>query len=345
MTQREDIANTTDNRVKIDPAYATIGITVHPTNILEIPLILLQEPPKEDIVYPTGLVEIVNGNAGRFETGIGAHLEQACKPKNKWKQHASIFMIAMSGALVGCSLFWGVIQVIPTQQISKTQNAQVIEKVVYTNDISKMVEKVTPGVVTVLIGDRRLNLVGSGSGVVYHAENNKTYILTNAHVIANAAEIRVYRNDLGENKMDVAQVIAQDNVNDIAVLVLEKAEQAYPVSINFADSDALVLGQKVIAVGSPLGSTFSGSVTEGIISGLNRQIQTDIFSQKSQSFIQTDAAINGGNSGGALIDMNGNLVGVNSAKISSADNIGLAIPSNKVIEVLKKLGVPLPDNA
>lgn len=262
------------------------------------------------------------------------------------KKTAKTFFTAMTGALLGSAIFWGGAQFMPAsvQNVtpSNSQQPTIAEKTTSHTDVSTVVKKVTPGVVTVLVGDRMMNLTGSGSGVVYHRENGKIYILTNAHVVSDATNIKVYRNDLGEEKTDVAKILAIDTQNDIAVLEVSQPKNEYPVVIDFADSSALQLGQKVVAVGSPLGSTFSGSVTEGIISGLDRKIAVDAYGKQFQTFIQTDAAINGGNSGGALIDMDGNLVGINSAKISSADNIGLAIPSNIVLEVLKKLDAPLP---
>ncbi len=262
------------------------------------------------------------------------------------KKTAKTFFTAMTGALLGSAIFWGGAQFIPASvqngTPSSSQQTTIAEKTANYTDVSTVVQKVTPGVVTVLVGDRMMNLTGSGSGVVYHSENGKVYILTNAHVVSDATNIKVYRNDLGEEKTDVAKILAIDTLNDIAVLEVAQPKNEYPVVIDFADASTLQLGQKVVAVGSPLGSTFSGSVTEGIISGLDRKIAVDAYGKQFQTFIQTDAAINGGNSGGALIDMDGNLVGINSAKISSADNIGLAIPSNIVLEVLEKLDAPLP---
>ncbi|MGL5043103.1 MAG: S1C family serine protease [Culicoidibacterales bacterium] len=266
-------------------------------------------------------------------------------PKSKSSFLSKTFFTAMAGAMMGGTIIFGGAQLLPTEKavMKNTETSDVRpQQTASYQDVSKVVESVTPGVVTVLVGDRRMNLAGSGSGVVYHKENGKVYILTNAHVVAGASGINVYRNDLGEKKVDEAKVVAVDKVNDIAVLEIKAAKNDYPKVIDFANSDKLLLGQKVVAVGSPLGSTFSGSVTEGIISGLNRQIAVDPLSSSKQTFIQTDAAINGGNSGGALIDMNGRLIGINSAKISSADNIGLAIPSNIVESVLKEMGAPLP---
>jgi len=277
-------------------------------------------------------------------------------PKFSWKKP---FFTSMAGALLGCSIFAGgytatqaIFKDDSTSQSTQSSNSY-IQPTTTTTETAAVVAAVSPGIVTVLTGNRMGSLMGNGSGVVYKEEQGKIYILTNAHVVADAAIVEVYRNDLGSDAADSVEVLAVDEINDIAVLVIEKPEQAYPVSIDFENTDTLEVGQKVIAVGSPyvatLGTSFSGSVTEGIISGLNREIEsqtkTGLYRSKTmiQRYIQTDAAINGGNSGGALIDMNGNLVGINSAKISSAENMGLAISANDVLETLKAMDVPLPN--
>jgi len=271
------------------------------------------------------------------------------------------FFISLMGALVGCLLFvavFGLTNAIFNSNHAVDQNTKSTHEYIppqgNETETSAVVAAVTPGIVTVLTGNRQHYLSGNGSGIVYKEQDGKIYILTNAHVIASAAIIEVYRNDLGAGSVDRAEVLATDDVNDIAVLVIEKPQQSYPVAISFEDSTKLKVGQKVVAIGSPyvatLGTSFSGSVTEGIVSGLNREIEAsrEVGIRRGkvviQKYIQTDAAINGGNSGGALIDMSGNLIGMNSARINSADNIGFAIATNDIIAAMKEMNVPLPTN-
>lgn len=283
------------------------------------------------------------------------HFERKVPKKElgfQWKT----FLTAMSGALAGCLLFLAIFQGGNlifghksangfNSSSSLVQSGGTVEK----TNLMHVVDAVSPGVVTVLINKQQRTFLGGiekvqglGSGVVYHRDGDKVYIITNTHVVEGASEIAVYRNDLSREELDIAKVQDYDTDSDIAVLIVNDPERKYDVVIDFANSSELVIGQEVIAVGSPMGEEFSGSVTTGIISGLNRQIPLDNWGQKFQSFIQTDAAINGGNSGGGLIDTNGRLVGINSAKLNNADNIGLAIPSNTVLAILEKMNVPQP---
>ena len=272
------------------------------------------------------------------------------------------FIASFAGALLGCSVFAGT-YFYTTNLINQNTSSEVAtvdtSKQTHIGDdntntytTEELVAKVKPASVTVLTGNRMRNLTGNGSGVVYQNVNGAVYILTNAHVVSDAAIVEIYRNDLGVDAADVAEVVAMDTELDIAILRVQKPTQEYPVALAFGDSTQLREGQKVLAIGSPyvatLGSSFSGSVTEGIISGLNRTITdsgTMLKSRKSSTYIQIDAAINGGNSGGALIDLSGHLIGINSAKINSADNIGLAIPTAEIIEAMEGMNVPLPNIA
>lgn len=277
--------------------------------------------------------------------------------KNSWTKP---FVASLAGAILGCSIFTGGYYITTnafgannTPVQSSVPSNSYVQGTSSDTTTAEVVAAVEPGIVTVLTGDRMRNLTGNGSGIVYKNENGKIYIVTNAHVVSDASIVEVYRNDLGVDSSDSVEVVAVDTDNDIAVLVINNPQYEYPVTIAFEDTNTLRVGQKVIAVGSPyvatLGTSFSGSVTEGIISGLNREVtstvSTGFYSSRevTQNYIQTDAAINGGNSGGALIDMNGNLVGINSAKISSAENMGLAISANDVIKAMEAMDVPLPD--
>lgn len=172
--------------------------------------------------------------------------------------------------------------------------------------------------------------VGTGSGVIID-ENG--YIITNNHVIAGAREISITTND---NKIYQAKLIGTDPRTDIALLKIE-ADEALPYIV-FGDSDEAEIGEWVLAVGNPFNLT--STVTAGIISAKSR----DLTGQNYQSFIQTDAAVNPGNSGGALVNANGELVGINTAISSQTGSyIGysFAVPSNiarKVVEDIMEFG-------
>ncbi|MBQ8348265.1 MAG: trypsin-like peptidase domain-containing protein [Ruminococcus sp.] len=175
----------------------------------------------------------------------------------------------------------------------------------------------------------------TGTGVVI-TENG--YIVTNAHVIYDSEynsglseDITVVLN--GEDRYE-AEVIGYDRDCDLAVLKIDKTGLT---AAEFGDSDSLKLGESVTAIGNPLGFDLMNTVTRGIVSGMNRQIT---INDKAMNLIQTDAAINSGNSGGPLINKYGQVIGINSSKMSasysetSIEGIGFAIPSNEVSEII-----------
>ena len=175
-------------------------------------------------------------------------------------------------------------------------------------------------------------MVGTGSGVIISPDG---YIISNNHVIERASNLEVTLND---NRIYTAQVVGTDPKTDIALLKIE-AEDALPY-IPFADSDAIKIGQWVLAVGNPFNLT--STVTAGIISAKARDLNE--FDNNPQSFIQTDAAVNRGNSGGALVNTSGALVGINTAITSETGSYvgySFAVPSNtarKVIEDILEYG-------
>ena len=173
--------------------------------------------------------------------------------------------------------------------------------------------------------------VGTGSGVIV---SNDGYIITNYHVIENASEIEITTNN---NKTFIAEIIGSDENSDIAVLKISGNSFPY---IRFADSDQTKIGEWVLAVGNPFNLT--STVTAGIISAKSRDLND--YDSKNQSFIQTDAAVNSGNSGGALVNINGDLIGINTAiQSNNAGFIGysFAVPSNiarKIYEDILEFG-------
>lgn len=170
--------------------------------------------------------------------------------------------------------------------------------------------------------------VNVGSGVLL---DSRGYLITNYHVIASAAEIYV---TLSDNTQKRGEIVGTDKRTDLALLKIDGTD--YPVAV-LGDSDEIKVGEQAIAIGNPGGMDFAGSVTTGIISGLNRPLTTD--EGLRFKLVQTDAAINPGNSGGALANKDGEVVAINTIKISEDgfEGMGFAIPANLVKEVAAAL--------
>ena len=186
--------------------------------------------------------------------------------------------------------------------------------------------------------DSDLTTASEGSGVIYKIENGYAYIVTNNHVISGSQELEVL---MADGTREKAELIGADKWTDLAVLKI-KADKVTTVA-EFANSDEVKAGQTAIAIGSPLGTEFATSVTQGIVSAKDRSVPTDVDGDGKQDWvvnaIQTDAAINPGNSGGALVNAAGQVIGINSMKISksSVEGIGFAIPSNEVVSIINQL--------
>jgi serine protease Do len=176
---------------------------------------------------------------------------------------------------------------------------------------------------------------GTGSGVVYEVTENAAYIITNNHVIEDAQELEV---TLYDGQTVSGELIGTDALTDIAIVKISGNFDIEPVKIG--DSSALRSGDQVYAIGNPLGLDLSGTVTQGIVSAVNRSIEVSTSAGDWEiEVIQTDAAINPGNSGGALINANGELVGINSLKVSEdgVEGLGFAIPVNQVTTIVDEL--------
>ena len=182
-------------------------------------------------------------------------------------------------------------------------------------------------------GGRGRERQGSGSGVIIRSDG---YIVTNNHVVDGASTIEV---TLNNNKTYEATVIGTDPVTDVALI---KIDASGLPSLRFADSDKLRLGEWVLAIGSPLGEELRSTITAGIVSAKGRMMPSNSREFKIESFIQTDAAVNPGNSGGALVNKAGKLVGINTAIIStnmsqSFMGYSFAVPSNIVSKIVSDL--------
>lgn len=176
---------------------------------------------------------------------------------------------------------------------------------------------------------------GTGSGVIFQKNNDIAYIVTNNHVVEGASKLEV---SLYNGEKVTAEIVGTDALTDLAVLKIDAKH--VEATAQFGDSSTLRPGDEVYAIGNPLGLKLSRTVTQGIVSAIDRSIAVSTSAGNwDTNVIQTDAAINPGNSGGALINPQGLVIGINSLKIaeSGVEGIGFAIPSNDVIQIINEL--------
>ncbi|MBE6156457.1 MAG: PDZ domain-containing protein [Firmicutes bacterium] len=237
---------------------------------------------------------------------------------------------------LGVFLAYGIIYKFPAifqETITK------IEKDVTVTDegIADAVEKVYDSVVVVSTYKDN-TLYSSGSGFIYKIDGKKSYIITNNHVIADGDNYKVTYTD---GEIIEASLLGGDEYADIAVLQVKSRENIKAVDIGA--TDALRVGDTTFTVGAPLDNVYSWTVTRGIISGKERLVEVSVDSMNDTDYImnvlQTDAAVNSGNSGGPLCDSNGEVIGVISAKISSTgvEGMGFAIPIETAIEKAEQI--------
>ena len=250
-----------------------------------------------------------------------------------------------------------ILQLNPKQE-TNTQNSTTITQTSVKNENSttKAVDKVKDAVVSIitysansqnsLFGygesdtDTNTEQVSSqGSGVIYKKDGEYAYIVTNTHVINGAKKVDIR---LADGTKVPGEIVGTDTYSDIAVVKIS-SEKVSAVA-EFGDSSQLTVGETAIAIGSPLGSEYANTVTQGIISSLNRTVS--LKSEDGQAIstkaIQTDTAINPGNSGGPLINIQGQVIGITSSKIAtnggtSVEGLGFAIPSNDAIKIIEQL--------
>lgn len=218
-------------------------------------------------------------------------------------------------------------------------NGGKVEKLNYdvNSSTSDVINDVIDSVVGVLVYSNGTTS-GSGSGVVYRVNGKDAYIITNAHVVEGANSVQVV---FSNQESVTAEVLGSDSYSDIAVLKLTADFELK--AIDTGDSSLLDRGETVLAIGSPLGIEYAGTVTQGIVSGTDRTVSVDLNDDGQDdwdmSVIQTDAAINPGNSGGALVNMAGELVGITSMKLSdtSVEGMGFALPINDVVKNVEQI--------
>ena len=225
------------------------------------------------------------------------------------------------------------IQIESSQEDANIQQAHVQ----ISNDVTELVKMSEPKVVTIsAYGQQRA--LGTGSGAIYKVDQNKVYIITNNHVVENGDTMAV---TFSNGKTLEAEIVGRDQLTDLALLTVTVDFDAE--AFVMGDSNLVQKGEYVIAMGSPLGIEYQGSVSGGLISGLNRTMPLDVdhdgISDWDVHVLQTDAAINPGNSGGPLINMAGELIGINSMKISSeeVEGFGFALPINEVLPIISQL--------
>lgn len=195
-------------------------------------------------------------------------------------------------------------------------------------------QKVSPSIVAIEITASQTDIfgrsyesTGTGSGIII---DNQGHIVTNNHVVEGARNLMVTLHDGTSLK---AELIGRDATTDLALIKVNQS--GLPVA-ELGDSDTLAVGELAVAIGSPMSKDFAGSVTAGIISGVNRQLA---IGDKTMNLIQTDAAINPGNSGGALVNEKGQVIGINTVKFarSAVEGMGFAIPINEAKPIIAEL--------
>jgi len=281
---------------------------------------------------------------------------QYWEPRKKKKRSGS-FLSALFGGMVGALVVLLVYPyllgkgIVPLPEFDQGQNPNPSSNPIVTRnvslkvetDVTKAVEKVIDAVVGISNYQGRSlwkesDEAGTGSGVIYRKEGNYAYIVTNQHVVDGADRIEVTLSD--GTKLEV-ELLGEDIWTDLAVLRVRGT--GIKTVAEFGDSDSLKLGEPVLAIGNPLGLDFSGSITKGIISGLERTVPVDFnndgYADWNAEVLQTDAAINPGNSGGALVNITGQVIGINSMKIAQeeVEGIGFSIPVNIAIPVIEDL--------
>ncbi|MCF8567199.1 trypsin-like peptidase domain-containing protein [Alicyclobacillus tolerans] len=237
----------------------------------------------------------------------------------------------------------------PVQDTSATSGPASTVNVNVTDGITQVVKKAAPAVMGVvnyaMTGNpfsqqQQLQEYGVGTGVLFYKNASNGYVVTNNHVVMGAAKVQVV---LESGQHVTAQVVGTDPYTDLAVLKIPLKPVANVTPLTFANSDKIQAGEPAIAIGTPMGLDFAESVTSGIVSAPKRIMPVQLPNSQQtldyQSVIQTDAAINPGNSGGPLLNITGQVMGINSSKIAAPNfqGMGFAIPANEVQNIAYQL--------
>lgn len=276
-----------------------------------------------------------------------------------YKKVVKVLAIILIGFLSGALGSFVTLQLYQKQGNQVTNNnSNTVTQTSYKNETSttQAVNKVKDAVVSVITyssnrqssvfnGDEtnsdsdNQQIASEGSGVIYKKDDKDAYLVTNTHVINGASKVDIR---LADGTKVPGEIVGSDTFSDIAVGKIS-SEKVTTVA-EFGDSSQLSVGETAIAIGSPLGSEYANTVTQGIISSLNRTVS--LKSEDGQAIstkaIQTDTAINPGNSGGPLVNIQGQVIGITSSKIASnggtsVEGLGFAIPSNDAQNIIKQL--------
>ena len=277
--------------------------------------------------------------------------EEPIKEKKKKRKSggriAKYIALALICSLCGGVIGSGVTYFVTGKNVSDNSsgNTVTVDPVSFATDstalsAAEIYQKVAPAVV--MVSTKTIQTVngwfqqeaeGMGSGFIINTDG---YILTNYHVIEGATEVTV---TLSDGQEVTASVVNYDSDQDVAMIKINEDVEV-PGVVELGDSDALQPGEEVLAIGNPLSKELSSTLTKGIVSALNRSIETQ--TGVSTNLIQTDTAINSGNSGGPLINTKGEVIGINTLKASDgAEGIGFAIPINDVKVKIDSLSKPI----
>ena len=273
------------------------------------------------------------------------------------KKIGKLLLIVLVGFFSGILGSLVILQFNQKQEITKQNSTGITQTAVKNeNSTTQAVDKVKDAVVSIITysGNSQNSFVGAddtdidsnteqvnseGSGVIYKKEGESAYLVTNTHVINGAKKVDVR---LTDGTKVPGEIVGSDTYSDIAVVKIS-SEKVSTVA-EFGDSSQLAVGETAIAIGSPLGSEYANTVTQGIVSSLNRHVslKSEDGQAISTNAIQTDTAINPGNSGGPLINIQGQVIGITSSKIASnggtsVEGLGFAIPANDVKNIIKQL--------
>ena len=273
------------------------------------------------------------------------------------KKIGKLLLIVLVGFFSGILGSLVILQFNQKQEITKQNSTGITQTAVKNeNSTTQAVDKVKDAVVSIITysGNSQNSFIGTddtdidsnteqvnseGSGVIYKKEGESAYLVTNTHVINGAKKVDVR---LTDGTKVPGEIVGSDTYSDIAVVKIS-SEKVSTVA-EFGDSSQLAVGETAIAIGSPLGSEYANTVTQGIVSSLNRHVSLKAEDGQaiSTNAIQTDTAINPGNSGGPLINIQGQVIGITSSKIASnggtsVEGLGFAIPANDVKNIIKQL--------
>lgn len=261
------------------------------------------------------------------------------KPKRSTKRFTALVMAA--GLAIGTVFGYGMDNLIPqlidgADKVYAASN-ETTQKIVIDSAVSPVVpiaKKVSPSIVAISLKTRTRDFFGriyegqgTGSGIIIDKEG---HIVTNNHVVEGVNDMTVI---LSNGKELEATLVGRDPQTDLAVIKVDAKDLPYA---ELGDSSKLEVGELAVAIGSPMGTEYAGSVTAGIISGLNREVN---IGDRTMKLIQTDAAINPGNSGGALVNSEGKVIGINTIKLAETrvEGMGFAIPINEAKPIIQEL--------